>query len=104
MKAPLTAEDLPKPSDYDRFAPFLRGVFSQWHPAGFEIEGQRYCCAEQWMMAAKARLFGDTARAEAILATADPGAQKRHGQAVAGFDSAVWDRWKVDIVYRANLA
>jgi ribA/ribD-fused uncharacterized protein len=100
----LTVEDLPKPSDYDRFEPFLRGVFSQWHPAGFEIDGQRYGCAEQWMMAQKARLFGDAARAEAILATDDPGEQKRHGQAVAGFDSETWDRWKVDIVYRGNLA
>ena len=100
----LTVQDLPDPKVYDRFHPFLSGVFSQWHPAGFEIEGQAFGCGEQWMMVSKARLFGDEGRAAAIMATADPAEQKRHGQLVEGFESAVWDAWKVEIVHRGDLA
>ena len=32
---------------------------SQWWMAEFRVETQRYCCMEQFMMAEKARLFGD---------------------------------------------
>lgn len=34
---------------------------SQWYPAAFEVDGRRYANAEQFMMAEKARLFGDEA-------------------------------------------
>jgi ribA/ribD-fused uncharacterized protein len=33
--------------------------FSQWWPADFTIDGLTYPTAEHWMMAGKARLFGD---------------------------------------------
>ena len=35
------------------------GCLSQWFPAVFVVEGVRYPTAEHWMMAEKARLFGD---------------------------------------------
>ncbi|ATQ45031.1 NADAR family protein [Caulobacter mirabilis] len=100
----VSEEDLPSPSGFTRFHPFIKGVFSQWHATPFDLEGRRFVTAEQWMMFAKARLFDDIARAEAILGAPDPGEQKRHGQQVAGFDQATWDRWKVDIVHRGSLA
>ncbi len=100
----LTESDLPDPGRFTRFHPFIKGVFSQWHPTPFEIDGQAFNCAEQWMMLSKARLFGDEAAARTILNTDDPGAQKRAGQSVTGFDSAVWERWKVDIVWRGSVA
>ena len=34
-------------------------VFSQWWPAAFKLAGGRYPTAEHYMMAEKARLFGD---------------------------------------------
>jgi predicted NAD-dependent protein-ADP-ribosyltransferase YbiA (DUF1768 family) len=34
-------------------------VLSQWWPASFSIDGQRYPTAEHYMMAQKAKLFGD---------------------------------------------
>ena len=34
-------------------------VLSQWFEAPFTIEGVTYPTAEHWMMAEKARLFGD---------------------------------------------
>ncbi|CAM5660466.1 hypothetical protein SALBM217S_01487 [Streptomyces griseoloalbus] len=32
---------------------------SQWWPSPFTVDGVEYATAEHWMMAAKARLFGD---------------------------------------------
>ena len=100
----VSINDLPIPAHFERFHPFLKGVFSQWHPAGFELGGATYSTAEQWMMAGKARLFGDEGALAQILGSDDPAVQKRAGQAVAGFDQSLWDMWKVDIVWRGNLA
>lgn len=42
-----------------QFTFFWDGPFSQWFPCNFEIDGQTYTCAEQYMMAEKARIFDD---------------------------------------------
>lgn len=96
---------------------FLNGPFSQWHPCQFEAvlsdEGapRRFNCAEQYMMAAKAALFGDTAMVERIMAVEQqrdwreaPKAHKALGRLVSGFDPAVWDANAREIVFRGNLA
>src|ERR1043165_7353440 len=86
--APVVKEStLPRPEAFQTFAPFIRGVFSQWHATAFTIGGQKFNCAEQWMMYAKALLFADGPAASAILATEDPAEQKRLGQTVRGFES-----------------
>ncbi|MDQ8029622.1 MAG: NADAR family protein [Brevundimonas sp.] len=100
----ITEADLPKVEAFDSFHPFIKGVFSQWHPTPFTLEGLSLATAEQWMMVGKARLFGDEAAASAILATPDPAEQKRLGQTVRDFDQAIWDLWKIDIVHRGNRA
>ena len=56
------------------------------------------------MMVEKAELFGDKARAAAIMDTSEPAEQKRYGQQVAGFDQTLWDARKLGIVYRGNFA
>lgn len=50
--------------------------FGQWTDSPFEIDGRRYMCAEQFMMAEKARLFGDHEIATAIIGSNDPREQK----------------------------
>jgi ribA/ribD-fused uncharacterized protein len=100
----LTEAELPEPAAYASFHPFLTGVFSQWHGTRFTLDGASYETAEQWMMASKARLFGDEAKASEIMTTPDPALQKRLGQLVRDFDSAVWDEQKVEIVHRGNVA
>ena len=35
------------------------GVFSQWFESKFTVDGVEYSCAEQFMMAEKAKLMGD---------------------------------------------
>jgi ribA/ribD-fused uncharacterized protein len=100
----LSAADLPEPGAYSTFYPFIRGVFSQWHPTFFNIDGLRFVSAEQWMMFAKAKLFGDDKRAAAILQAESPAEQKRLGQQVKAFDQEEWDRWKIAIVHQGNRA
>lgn len=77
---------------------------SQWYPAAFEVEGQRYAHAEQFMMAEKARLFGDEAARQAILQTDKPGAVKALGRGVQGFDEALWEAERFGIVLRGSVA
>lgn len=96
--------DLPDPTLFTSFIPFLKGVFSQWHNTPFDLEGRTFVTAEQWMMFGKATLFGDGECARQIVASPDPAVQKRLGQVVSGFDQALWDRWKIQIVYRGNMA
>jgi ribA/ribD-fused uncharacterized protein len=95
--------DLPKPEDFAEFHPFIRGVFSQWHPAPFVVAGRTYSCAEQWMVHGKAALFADVEIADAVLSAPDPAEQKRLGQQVRGFGQAIWDAWRIDIVYRGSF-
>lgn len=77
---------------------------SQWYPAPFEVGGDRYLTAEHWMMAEKARLFGDLPARAKILAAASPGAAKALGRTVAGFDDVTWARARSEIVVAGNLA
>ncbi|MEK8029549.1 NADAR family protein [Ideonella sp. DXS29W] len=78
--------------------------FSQWFPAPFIVEGDRYLTAEHFMMAGKARLFDDAAALARVLAAVDPGAAKAVGRQVRGFDEATWQAHRFDIVVRANRA
>src|SRR3569832_2322319 len=77
---------------------------SQWYPAPFEIDGVRYDTAEHFMMAGKARLFGDRDVEEAILRAPQPSEAKDLGRAVRGFDEARWTAARVDLVIEGNLA
>jgi ribA/ribD-fused uncharacterized protein len=77
---------------------------SQWYPAPFVVDGVTYPTAEHFMMAGKARLFGDAHAAEAILRASDPGAAKQLGRKVVGFDEARWEAHRFDLVVAGNVA
>lgn len=81
-----------------------RGCLSQWWPAEFTVDGVRYPTAEHFMMAAKARLFGDAETEAAILAAGHPGQAKDLGRRVRGFDEATWREARFATVVRGNLA
>jgi ribA/ribD-fused uncharacterized protein len=81
-----------------------KSCFSQWWEAVFELEGVRYTSAEHYMMAAKARLFGDTASLERILACKSPAEAKKWGRLVKGFDEQVWQNQRLEWVIQGNLA
>lgn len=79
-------------------------VFSQFWPCSFALDGVRYAWAEAWMMASKARLFGDDQALERILSAKAPLDCKRIGRTVRDFDEQVWGQHRFDIVTVGSLA
>jgi ribA/ribD-fused uncharacterized protein len=73
-------------------------------PSRYEIEGVEYASAEHWMMAAKARLFGDEAPVPAILAARTPAEAKVLGRKVTGFDEERWAAERFELVVQGNVA
>ena len=76
---------------------------SQWWPAPFEVAGVRYATAEHWMMAEKARLFGDAGAEQRVLAAGHPARAKKAGRLVRGFDEAIWERERFRIVTEGSV-
>lgn len=86
------------------FVLFWGGPFSQWFPHDMVIDGITYGCCEQYMMAEKSRLFGDSEVLEAIMKTNNPKKQKALGREIKNFQPQMWELTCRDIVFRANLA
>ena len=83
---------------------FWGGICSQWAKSEFTIEGVTYNCAEQYMMAKKALLFGDGEAHAKIMSKKNPRDQKALGRKVRGFNSDEWNEVCRDYVYEANYA
>jgi ribA/ribD-fused uncharacterized protein len=81
-----------------------KACLSQWYPAAFTLAGVSYPSAEHYMMAEKARLFGDGEAEAAVLAATHPGAAKRAGREVRGFMEARWVAERFGIVVRGSVA
>ena len=88
----------------DNFVLFWGGWPSQWHRSDFTVDAVRYNCCEQYMMAEKARVFGDDEALGKILAATNPRKQKALGREVRNFDAVVWNDVCRGVVYAANLA
>lgn len=80
-----------------------KACFSQWYPCEFEMDGQTYNCAEQYMMAEKARVFGDEEVRQQILAESDQQTIKKLGRLVKNYDDAKWAAVRYDVVVKGNL-
>ncbi len=76
---------------------------SQWYSAPFVVDGVRYATAEHWMMAGKARLFGDAASEASAVAAGHPNEAKAIGRTVKGFDTEVWQRHRFELVVEGNV-
>ncbi|MEU1709444.1 NADAR family protein [Streptomyces sp. NPDC005706] len=76
---------------------------SQWWPSPFAVEGVGYATAEHWMMAEKARLFGDAEAEHRVLAAEHPAEAKKAGRLVRGFDEAIWERERFRIVVEGSV-
>ncbi len=76
--------------------------FSQWSPSKFIVDGVEYTHAEQYMMAEKARFFGDNETLVEIMKAQTPAEQKALGRAVKNFDSNKWAPEALRVVYRGN--
>ena len=77
---------------------------SQWFGAGFSVEGIHYPTAEHWMMAEKARLFGDSQSLERISTDPNPATANTVGRKIEGAAQEEWNLKRFDIVYRGNVA
>ena len=77
---------------------------SQWWPCRFTIDGTEYSCAEQFMMAEKARMFRDEEMLAKIMEASHPKEMKAYGRAVRNFDKDRWDSSCYEIVTRGNEA
>jgi ribA/ribD-fused uncharacterized protein len=79
------------------------GYLSQWYLSPFRDEnGVEYNCAEQYMMAEKAKLFHDNVSLKKIMAERNPICQKQLGRTVSGFCNRLWLQHRENIVKKAN--
>jgi ribA/ribD-fused uncharacterized protein len=76
---------------------------SQWWLSPFTVAGVTYGTAEHWMMAAKARLFGDAEAEHRVLAAEHPSLAKKAGRMVRGFDEHIWERERYGIVVEGSV-
>jgi len=93
------------------FTLFLGGPFSQWTHCNFTVDEEHYTSCEQYMMAEKAKLFGDEDARQQIMNVHQPSVQKTIGREVKGFIKDEWEKieengkpycWNV--VYKGNMA
>lgn len=76
---------------------------SQWWPSPFTVGDVRYDTAEHWMMAGKARLFGDAEAERAALEAKTPAEAKKAGRLVRGFDEAIWTQERFALVVEGSV-
>jgi ribA/ribD-fused uncharacterized protein len=88
-----------RPSDDGKVS---KRCLSQWWKSSFTHDGVTYTSAEQWMMAQKAQLFGDSSTRHKILKTTETAQVKELGRKVIGFDQEQWDASKYSIVRKGN--
>ena len=79
------------------------GYLSQHYVSPFFVAGRTYLTAEHYMMAEKARLFGDKDIEIKIMTTINPVEAKRYGRTVKNFQENVWLENRIDIVTKANI-
>lgn len=78
--------------------------FSNHFMHDFYVNGIKYNCVEQYMMAMKARVFGDVTSWASIMNADYPQKQKNLGRLVKNFDDSVWSAVSIPIVTTGCLA
>lgn len=78
---------------------FWGGYLSNWFESDFVVNGFKYWCNEQYMMAKKVELFGDLVSKDAVMKSNDQREIKNIGRKCTGFDQKLWDENKEIIVY-----
>lgn len=79
-----------------------KSCFSQWYPSEFQIGIYKYLFMEQYMMAEKARLFGDNEIEKEIMNSINQKEIKALGRKVRNFDESTWNEEKYSIVLNGN--
>nr|CAD2185709.1 unnamed protein product [Meloidogyne enterolobii] len=63
-----------------------------------KIDGQFFCCTEQYYMFYKAKVFNDRKAMSDIMRTRDPKFMKRIGSQVVGFDQSKWFKISIQVM------
>lgn len=79
-----------------------KACLSQWYPSYMVIDGYHYWNVEQYLMAEKARIFGDEETLSKIWQTQDPKEVKKLGRAVKGYVDEVWVAKRKEVSLKAN--
>lgn len=79
-----------------------KACLSQWYSCQFTADGEHYNCAEQYMMAEKARIMGDEETQSKISASSDPHDIKALGRE-AHNDDDKWNAHKTAVVIKGNF-
>lgn len=87
-----------------KYHAFLRGPLSQWKGGSFVVDGVAYPTAEHFMMAEKARVFGDVETLGRVLEASGPAEAKALGRQVRGYVDAQWSAVRFGVVVRGNIA
>ncbi|MBQ9327529.1 MAG: NADAR family protein [Solobacterium sp.] len=80
------------------------GIFSNWYPSTFVINGKVFSSMEQYMMYQKAACFHDAMISEKIMATDNVAEIKALGRQVANYNDHIWSGIRQVIVYEGLLA
>lgn len=80
-----------------------KACLSQWYPCKFTVNGIHYNCAEQFMMAEKARIMEDEETRQKILISTDPQEIKVLGRQVRHFDESRWQKHRMSTVITGNF-
>ena len=78
--------------------------FSNWYPSDFVVDGIKYWCTEQYMMAKKAELFGDREIYNLIMHCNSQRDIKALGRKISNFNESVWVKNRERIVFEGNYA
>jgi hypothetical protein len=81
-----------------------KSYLSQWYESSFTIESIDYRTAEHYMMAEKAKLFGDVQTFSEIVHAETPQQAKALGRKIMGFKEDIWVARRLEIVIAGNLA
>lgn len=96
----------------DHYVFFWKSPLAQWNMKPFfetvlthdkKSKVLKYCCAEQYMMAKKAKLFGDRQTFLKIMKSDSPKEIQELGRKISNFDQQLWDAHKQLIVYQGNI-
>lgn len=79
------------------------GGFSQFYPSKFIVDGYKYSCAEQYMMAQKAKLMGDRTSFSKIMNEQNPIKIKSLGRRIKPWNQDKWEKNRFKIVLDGNM-
>ncbi len=75
----------------------VNGEFSNHYVREFVVNGNKFRCVEQYMMAQKALIFRDFETFNKIMNSKNPAEMKHLGREVKNFNAEKWDEVKVKV-------